>query len=522
MDAPLWKLDRLKASGQQQVNRASELLAFAGFRWPNPTHFVSAEEHPEVFLILDPVYIGKGEVFVARTDSSAAAKRVFEIFDEARLLLLEQRQTLDLAVRGGFSNIQVYFFMRLKALLQNRDTYYSDFGPLVLKSTLTHIGEAVMDEYRTTDKATVNTKAVHKAWSAARSFVSLAAPNHSSLYDPEGRRSGAPMRAPSSLTTNAPAATPASSDATTRPDSNRPIGTRLILPKPPSAGNTDPLRTTINGRENQAASKRKLADAPASSTKPGKRARQDSAPHMSDTAGHSEGSEDSLSNMAELRHGALEKAAENQDLRKQMLAMVESSRASEANEANEAKLQKENRDLKDRLEAMEGSAEKNEANRAELQRELVLKVMEAAGLEADNQRLKETGSFKQRLELARQAVEVEKKTARIRDLEETEGALRKRVGELEALQKEAARAKDLEGARGVLRKCKEQLEAFQSNAGVAKNTDEDIRLLREYVEELKALQVTTAGIEDAEQVEGLLREGIKDLEVLFKVRDLGF
>lgn len=90
------------------------------------------------------------------------------------------------------------------------------------------------------------------------------------------------------------------------------------------------------------------------------------------------------------------------------------------------------RELKRRIEAME---EASKANDAKMQKEPLMKVAEAAGLEADNQRLKETGSFKQRLELARQKVEIEKKTARIKELEEAEGVLRKRIEKLEALQK---------------------------------------------------------------------------------------
>lgn len=93
------------------------------------------------------------------------------------------------------------------------------------------------------------------------------------------------------------------------------------------------------------------------------------------------------------------------------------------------------KDLERRVEFIERAFK---ANDAMMQKELLSKVVEAAGLQADNQRLKEIGSFRQRLEINRQTLELKQKTARIRELEETEGVLRKRIEELEALQNNQA------------------------------------------------------------------------------------
>ncbi|ROV87669.1 hypothetical protein VSDG_09637 [Cytospora chrysosperma] len=470
MDAPMWKLDKLKASGQQQVNRAAEAFAFAGFCWPKDKtakSFVDAERHPGVFLILDPVYLREDQVVVARTDSSAASKRLFEIFDKARLQLLDEPLTLDIALKQGFLNVPLSFYERLKARLVEHDQHYKDFGFLVFKKTIIHFGEAAMDEYKTTDKTIVKTKAVYKAWKSVKDFLSLVSPHHGSLQDPRRRKSGvtsAPSRPTASTKKSIPAVPRVSTklgsskqSSTALPSSKRPSSTlststtparaspkpgssKSAAPKPtalrstnttlggpsqasrpPSApkpagrasGNTVASstdnsashRATANGRGNDAASKRKPESPPASSSRPEKSSRRDlSASHMGETASQPEESEDLRSRSNNHRQRALEKAAEV-------------------------------RDLERRVRFIEGAFK---ANDAMMQKELILKVMEAAALQADNQRLKEIGSFRQRLEINRQTLELKQKTARIRELEETEGNLRKRIEELEALQEKQA------------------------------------------------------------------------------------
>lgn len=553
MEAPLWKLDKLKASGQQQVNRVSETFAFAGFRWPNDnptcTHFVSAEENPEVFLILDPVYLVEGEVALVRADSSVAAKRVFEIFDTARLLFNDQPQNLAYAVRRGFDNAPKAFYVCLKGLLVEKDIFYSDFGFDVVKRTLVHFGKAVMDEYRITDKATVNTKAVRKAWKSVKDFMELVAPNNCSLHNPESRRYGDPVIASSSPTTNTPATAPALSQTSTELNTKRTFGDARPHAYSPSGSSMAPPEITMNGRgtDTAPASKRKPVNPLTNSAKPEKRVQRDSVPHTSPTTSQSRRLKGQFWIGDRPRPEARRKTAENRDLKKRTEAMEGSAEPNEAKlqkenrdlrnrinameesskgkEADEAKLREENSDLKQRIEAMEGSARASTANEARLQKELLLKTIEAAGLEAANQRIAETGSFKQRLELARQAVEIRQKTAQVKDLEENEGALRRRIEELEALQKEAAQAKEMERAKGFLRKCNERLKTIQSNAGAAEDMEEVLQLLRKDIEELKAFQAMATCYEDAniaKEVKELLHEGMKNLDLFLKIRNLDF
>ncbi|ROW06970.1 hypothetical protein VMCG_04201 [Cytospora schulzeri] len=203
-------------------------------------------------------------------------------------------------------------------------------------------------------------------------------------------RSAAPPTSPSSTSAMATTAAKASS----KPSSSKSAALKPLLPKP-----TVPIMTNLHF--SPAASKRKAATAPAIMARAGKKARQDPAPSKSETTSHPKKPDGLCSENKKLRNDVLDKAVEI-------------------------------RDLKNRLEAME---ESSKANDAKMQKELLMKTIEAAGLEADNQRLRETGSFKQRMELAKKTVEIEQKTAQIKDLEETEGALRKRIKELEALQK---------------------------------------------------------------------------------------
>lgn len=568
MDAPLWKLDELKASGRHQVIRANESLSFAGFRWPRDIsnkqhHLVSAYDHPEIFLVLDPVHFGEGGVVVARSDSSTAARRLSEIFDKARHLFIEEPHILDVAVKEGLLKVPIPFYMRLETRLVKRDAFYEEFGSLTFRKTLIHFDEAVMDEYSATDQTCINTTAVRRAWGSVKDFVDLVAPHNCSLRDPTRKRYGAQMEASSGLTTNTPATTPALSHTSTKPGPSRPSATTLPLSKSAPASNVPPLKVLVAGQACQADLKRKPTSPPETSAKPDKKARQLCIPNTSEMATKSKSPEKWSSEMFETMHKILGKAAEHQalnnqvkdmestpskektpatselakendDLKKQISAIVASSEANEAklqeevrglkncieimevsarkSEAKQAELQEESRDLKDRIKTIGVSARTSEAKEAELRKELLQKMLEAAGLEADNQRLKKTGSFRQRLELAGQAVEIKQKAARIRDLEETEGAQRRRIEELEALR----------DVKGSLRGCIEELRRLQSSASDDQDVEEDVRLLRRYVEELKALQVKNYEVKDAMEVEGLLREGIMDLEALLKIRDLPF
>lgn len=123
MDAPLWKLTRLKASGQQQVKAASEICAFSGFRWPEEgsAYLVDAEKSPEIFLVLDPFILKENNVAVARPYSDVPSTRVYEIFEMANSLLNQDQDSLHTARNKGLANISLSFYDHLKTRLSHHD-----------------------------------------------------------------------------------------------------------------------------------------------------------------------------------------------------------------------------------------------------------------------------------------------------------------------------------------------------------------------------------------------------------------
>lgn len=403
-------------------------------------------------------------------------------------------------MKSGVHKVPDTFYAHLKTRLVARDAYYSDFGPIVLKKTLMYFGEAVMARYSTTDKAIVDTSVVRKAWKSVKDFVSLVALNHCSLYDTQARRYGAPVETSSNPSTNTSSATPASTYTANKTGLSNPSGTILPVSKPPSTSDTTPLRTTTKSRGTITTLilKRKPANTPTSSAKQEKRARQDPVvTPTKETASRPGTSQDTPPRMAVHKHKVLEKTVKNRDPKKRTEAVevpfktktnktnkeklqkenqylkkptepVNKSSKTTVNGANEAKLPKKNPDPKDQIESMEGSPKANKANETKLQKEnqdlknqieameeshkareaklqeqLLLKVMEAAGLEADNQRIKETGPSSSGWSSPVRLWRWSRRRPGSRVWRRRRGGLRRRVEELEAVQRDAARAKGL-------------------------------------------------------------------------------
>lgn len=139
--APLWILNKLRASGAWYAEMASKLLQLPGFHSQGNVSLMSSK--PAVFLILEPLEVRREQKIVVRGNATVCARRLTEIFEQA-ILFIEKHPAV---ARHGFAGLPDHAFGLIHNNLERADKHYGEFGPLIVKATLRHFTERVADVF---------------------------------------------------------------------------------------------------------------------------------------------------------------------------------------------------------------------------------------------------------------------------------------------------------------------------------------------------------------------------------------